>query len=118
MIPVLTVIAQLVRGLAAYWELKAKRLWLDEAEKLEKETDEIQAQIEDMYRRGDYAGAHRLLVAKARRASILEGLVDPTARGDVHQPGIEDRTLGERGGNSGEGRVDPVAATGASQKGT
>jgi hypothetical protein len=82
----LTLLTNLLRALAAYWELRAKRLRLDEIERTEKEAHDLQTQIDDLTRRGDLVTVHRLLVAKARRAAILEGLGDVAAPDILHKP--------------------------------
>ena len=100
-------IAQLLSALSSYWTLKAKRLRLDTIEQAEKESNDLQKQIDALDAAGNFAAVHGLLVSKARRAALLEGLADAAPGDDLHQQQPASGALGVGGNNSGKGSSDP-----------
>lgn len=95
MTPVLALLTSALRALAAYLEIKAKRLRLIEVEKTEQEADDLARQIEKLYAANDLSGAHRLLLAQARRRAILEGVVEAATGLDVQQPDRSNPAVGQ-----------------------
>ncbi len=98
-------------------EIQARRLVLTELERVEREIDEIEDDIEKHRRNGDHADADRLLLAISRRACFERGILDLAEGAGFHRS--ERLRFGGSGDRGAEGRdnhrSDPVATEAGSE---